>query len=144
MDSLISFIKTTIDSVFLFHFHFNVDEISKEDNKGKVVNYISKYDEQDEFNTNNDNSKIIDISQTHNQLSREEIDSKINSLYFKLKKNLETLSFIAELDFKLGNKPKLSQMVKDCHAIEKSIKIESIAITKQLSFYRSLRQAACA
>ena len=79
----------------------------------------------------------------HN-LNDTEIDAKIRMLYAKLKKNLQTLTFISELGFKLESKPKLSDMIEECKTIEKEVKIETIEITKQLAYYKSLKQSACA
>ena len=146
MDSFISFIKVTVMSMFSLCPDENVETLSTLQ-KAKVVNYISDSEEHDKFNmfvsTGNNNSKIIDVALTHN-LNNIEIDTKIRILYAKLKKNLETLTFISELDFKLERKPKLSEMVKECKAIEKEVRIETIEITRQLSYYKSLKQSACA
>lgn len=126
----------------------HVETFSLEDKSSKVVNYIpinKKLDKSAKLShVYSNNTNALSVSNTNNQISNIEIDYKIRILYFKLKKNLETLVFLTELESQFKNQRKLSEMIQDYNYLKKTVKIDTIEIFSQLSYYKALRLDACA
>jgi hypothetical protein len=52
--------------------------------------------------------------------------------------------YLSELESQFDNKNELSQVIQQYYSIKKSIQLETIEISNELSYYRALQQDACA
>ncbi len=148
MSSFINLFKIYFISLFSICSEDNINIFLKTHTDREVVSYISKSDtikqSAIEKKISNMNSKVINITLTKTKLSNLEVESKISVLYFRLKKNLETLVYLSELESQFDNKNELSQVIQQYYSIKKSIQLETIEISNELSYYRALQQDACA
>ncbi|WP_298500148.1 hypothetical protein [uncultured Algibacter sp.] len=148
MSSIIKLFKIYFISFFSFCFRENVDTVKINNENSEFVSYNSKNDKIEKSTTiksfGNTKSKVIEINYNKTTLSNLEVDSKIKVLYFRLRKNLDTLVYLSELEAQFENKYSLSKVIQQYNAIKKSIQVDTIEITNELSYYKGLKQNACA
>lgn len=148
MSSFINLFKIYFISFFSICSEEKVETVLKNHECSEVVNYISENEKLEMSTTlkslDYNNLRVISFTLPNNKLSQLEVDSKIRVLYFRLKKNLETLVYLSELESQFNNKNELTQVIEQYNAIKKSIQLETIEISNELSYYRALQRDACA
>ena len=148
MSSFINLFKIYFISFFSFWSDENVDPVLNIYVNSEVVNHIPEKDKPESYNPiksfNNKASRVIGISSPKRKFSNLELDSKISVLYFRLRKNLETLVYLSELESQFDDKFELSQVIQQYNTIKKSIQVDTIEISNELAYYRALQQDACA
>lgn len=148
MSSIIKLFKIYFISFFSFCVKRNVDTVKINNENSEFVSYNSKNEKIEKSDTiksfGNNKSRVIEINYNKTTLSNLEVDSKIRVLYYRLRKNLDTLVYLSELEAQFENKYSLSKVIQQYNAIKKSIQVDTIRITNQLSYYKGLKQNACA
>ncbi|MEM5566913.1 hypothetical protein WNY78_17455 [Psychroserpens sp. AS72] len=80
---------------------------------------------------------IISSSLAKNKKDENEQDSNLEHFQWKLKKNLETLKFLTELELRYDkNKSKL-KFIDDCNAIKIEVQQNTIELTRKIAFYKT-------
>lgn len=140
---LLSLLPISVMSFFSMCADEIVDTISKDYSISKVVNFYPKdrgLENSKILNsTENNSSKILNISEPNNQLNNVEVDTHIRILHWKLKKNLETLVFLSELESRYTNKNVLLEMIHEYYSIKKTVQIETVEISNEIAYYKSLQ-----
>lgn len=137
--SVMTFISMCADEI--------VESISKDYNHSKVVNFDPEHEQLEKNTILNSKAKnsaeVIQLNEPeteHNDdINSEEIDSNIRILHWKLKKNLETLVFLSELESHYANKTVLAEMIHEYYDIKKAVQIETVEISNLISYYKSLQ-----
>ena len=58
----------------------------------------------------------------------------------KLRKNIETLLFLKELESRYKNNNKISSVIKDYYDLKREVQKSTIEITRKLSYYRLINK----
>lgn len=83
--------------------------------------------------------EFLDNQEPKDQIKNSKVVSKIRILNWKLKKNLETLLFLRELEDRYENASTITNVIKEYYELKKEIKNSSVEIIKQLSYYKAIQ-----
>ncbi|WP_298897140.1 hypothetical protein [uncultured Psychroserpens sp.] len=70
-------------------------------------------------------------------------DSQIRLLNWKLKKNLETLIFLSELESRYQEENTLPSVIQEYYDLKKDVQSKTVELSNELAYYKSL-QTKCA
>nr|WP_321225653.1 hypothetical protein [uncultured Psychroserpens sp.] len=81
---------------------------------------------------------IIEPSISKNKKNSNEPESNFELFQRKLRKNLETLTFLAELEPRYDVNKGLPKFIDECNAIKIEVQQKTIELTKKLASYKNL------
>lgn len=98
-----------------------------------VINFIP------ETKDINETSEILNLSKSEKPLQHAMFDLQIRMLNLKLKKHLDTLVFLSELETRYTNKNVLLEIIHEYYSIKKAVQIEIVKISNEIAHYKSLQ-----
>lgn len=126
--SMIFITVATFYYMYKMHIDAIADVIPVHNDFSKVVHLVSE--------TETINS--IEGSKSINELNSNTQCSDVKLLNWKLHKNLETLVFLSELESRYNTANVVSVVVKEYYDLKKEVQKNTIEISNQLSYYKSL------
>jgi hypothetical protein len=81
---------------------------------------------------------VITPSISKNKKNSNEREANIEIFQWKLRKNLETLTFLAELESRYDVNKGLPKFIDECNAIKIEVQQKTIELTRKLASYKTL------